>query len=80
MFLLIYGQRNTLVKQTFTSLSYVNKAVKYRFAKVVGVEKRGMLGNMKRALMGKFSFSQFSPYGNGDAAMKIINVVMKETR
>jgi len=56
------------------------EAVESGFARVVGVEKKGILGNMKRALMGKFSFSQFSPYGNGDAAMKIINLVMKEAR
>jgi len=54
------------------------EAVKSGFAKVVGVEKKGILENIKLVLMGKFSFSQLCPYGNGDAAMKIVNVV-KET-
>ena len=54
------------------------EAVRSGFAKVVGVEKEGILENIKRALIGGFSFSKFSPYGNGDSAMKIVDIVMKE--
>jgi UDP-N-acetylglucosamine 2-epimerase (non-hydrolysing) len=70
-------RKPVLVTRLFTERP---EAVESGFAKVVGVEKKGILENMKRALMRKFSFSQFSPYGNGDAAIKIINLVMKEAR
>lgn len=53
------------------------EAVESGFAKVVGVKKKGILENIRLALMGKFSFSQFSPYGNGDAAIKIADILVK---
>lgn len=55
------------------------EAVEAGFAEVVGVEKESILKSMKQTLAEKFSFPRFSPYGDGDAAMKIVDIVIKET-
>jgi UDP-N-acetylglucosamine 2-epimerase (non-hydrolysing) len=54
------------------------EAVDAGFAKVAGVEKKDILENMKQTLIEKFSFPRFSPYGKGKAAIKIVDIVMKE--
>jgi len=53
------------------------EAVESGFAKVVGVKKKSILENMKQTSMREFSFPQLSPYGNGDAATRIVDIVMK---
>jgi len=54
------------------------EAVESGFAKVIGIAKAEIIENMKQALIGKFSFSEFSPYGDGDAASKIVDILTKK--
>jgi len=54
------------------------EAVENGFAKVVGVDKHGILDAIERTLEGKFDFPQFSPYGDGNAGSKIVGIVLEE--
>jgi UDP-N-acetylglucosamine 2-epimerase (non-hydrolysing) len=54
------------------------EAVEAGFAKVVGTEKNSILSAMKATLNNKKELPEKSPYGNGDAAEKIVNILQKE--
>jgi UDP-N-acetylglucosamine 2-epimerase (non-hydrolysing) len=54
------------------------EAVKAGFAKVVGVEKRGIVKAMKETLNQNGKLPDKSPYGDGTAAEKILNIIRKE--
>ena len=54
------------------------EAVEAGFAEVVGVEKHSILTAMQRTLRGKGRLPNVSPYGNGTAAKKIVEVIIKE--
>ena len=54
------------------------EAVEAGFARVVGVEKNNILEAMEQALSAKNSMPETSPYGDGDAAKKIVEVLARE--
>jgi UDP-N-acetylglucosamine 2-epimerase (non-hydrolysing) len=54
------------------------EAVKSGFAEVVGVDKRGILAAMTRALDHRKELPKKSPYGDGDAAQHIAGIIEKE--
>jgi len=54
------------------------EAVEAGFARVVGVKKEGILTAMENALNMKDKLPEKSPYGNGKAAEKIVEILMKE--
>jgi UDP-N-acetylglucosamine 2-epimerase (non-hydrolysing) len=54
------------------------EAVKAGFAKVVGVEKRGIVESMKETLNQNWKLPEKSPYGDGTAAEKILNIIRRE--
>jgi len=54
------------------------EAVDAGFAKVVGVEKEGVLAAMENALEMKGKLPKVSPYGDGKAAEKIVETLIKE--
>lgn len=54
------------------------EAVEAGFARVVGVEKESVLTAMENALSMKGKLPMTSPYGDGKAAEKIVEVLMKE--
>lgn len=54
------------------------EAVEAGFAEVVGVKKEGVLTAMENALKMKDKLPETSPYGDGKAAEKIVEVLMKE--
>ena len=54
------------------------EAVEAGFAKVVGVEKEGVLTAMENALKMRGKLPETSPYGDGKAAKKIVEILMKE--
>lgn len=54
------------------------EAVEAGFAKVVGVEKRNRLIGMQQMLRGKGGLPDVSPYGNGTAAKKIVEILTEE--
>ncbi|MGB9713820.1 MAG: non-hydrolyzing UDP-N-acetylglucosamine 2-epimerase [Candidatus Bathyarchaeales archaeon] len=54
------------------------EAVKAGFAEVVGTEKEKILGAMKKTLENRRELPVNSPYGNGDAAEKIVEIIMRE--
>jgi len=54
------------------------EAVEAGFAKVVGVEKEGVLAAMENALKMRGKLPETSPYGDGKAAKKIVEILMKE--
>jgi UDP-N-acetylglucosamine 2-epimerase (non-hydrolysing) len=54
------------------------EAVEAGFAKVVGVEKEGILTAMETTLGMKSKLPKASPYGDGKAAEKIVEILMKE--
>lgn len=54
------------------------EAVEAGFAKVVGVEKEGILTAMENALNMKGKLLETSPYGDGKAAKKIVEILVKE--
>jgi len=54
------------------------EAVEAGFAKVVGVEKEGILTAMENALKMRGKLPETSPYGDGKAAKKIVEILMKE--
>ncbi|MFB0514808.1 MAG: non-hydrolyzing UDP-N-acetylglucosamine 2-epimerase [Candidatus Bathyarchaeia archaeon] len=54
------------------------EAVEAGFAKVVGVEKERVLTAMETTLKMKDKLPKTSPYGDGKAAEKIVEVLMKE--
>jgi UDP-N-acetylglucosamine 2-epimerase (non-hydrolysing) len=55
------------------------EAVEAGFAKVVGVKKQNILEAMKNTLSEKRRLVKTSPYGDGTAGKKIVNVLMRET-
>jgi len=54
------------------------EAVEAGFAKVVGVKKHGILKAMEQTLSRKSKLPQTSPYGDGSAAKKIVEILMRE--
>lgn len=54
------------------------EAVEAGFANVVGVQKEGVLTAMENALKMKGELPKMSPYGDGKAAKKIVEVLAKE--
>jgi UDP-N-acetylglucosamine 2-epimerase (non-hydrolysing) len=54
------------------------EAVKAGFAKVVGTKKRNILEAMKEELEDEKELPNKSPYGDGDAAERIVRIVGKE--
>ena len=54
------------------------EAVEAGFAKVVGVEKEGILTAMENVLKMRGKLPETSPYGDGRAAKKIVEILMKE--
>lgn len=56
------------------------EAVKAGFAQVVGVEKDSILKGIEQVLRKKGALSQKSPYGDGRAAEKIVDILRKETQ
>ena len=54
------------------------EAVKAGFAKVVGVRKQGILDAMNRTLKSEKELPAQSPYGDGRAAEKIVEIVKNE--
>jgi UDP-N-acetylglucosamine 2-epimerase (non-hydrolysing) len=54
------------------------EAVEAGFAEVVGVEKEKILDAMERTLENRKELPRNSPYGNGDAADKIISIIKME--
>ncbi len=55
------------------------EAVEAGFAEVVGTEKQNILETMKKALENRKKLPEKSPYGDGNAAEKIVKIVRKET-
>jgi UDP-N-acetylglucosamine 2-epimerase (non-hydrolysing) len=54
------------------------EAVEAGFAKVVGTEKKNILDAMEEALKNSKELPVNSPYGNGDAAEKIVRIIKDE--
>jgi len=54
------------------------EAVKAGFAKVVGVQKKNILTVMKSTLNKRSELPHFSPYGDGSAGKKIVEIIAKE--
>ncbi|MGB9853365.1 MAG: non-hydrolyzing UDP-N-acetylglucosamine 2-epimerase [Candidatus Bathyarchaeales archaeon] len=54
------------------------EAVEAGFAKVVGIEKQGILKAIEEALENPKELPTSSPYGMGDAAEKIVNIIKDE--
>ena len=54
------------------------EAVEAGFAKVVGVEKRNILKAMEQTLTEERAMPNISPYGDGTAAKKIVEILMHE--
>ncbi|MEM2937099.1 MAG: UDP-N-acetylglucosamine 2-epimerase (non-hydrolyzing) [Candidatus Bathyarchaeia archaeon] len=54
------------------------EAVEAGFAKVVGTEKKNILDAMEEALNNSKELPVNSPYGNGDAAEKIVRIIKDE--
>ena len=54
------------------------EAVEAGFAKVVGTAKNKALKAINEALAKREELPSKSPYGNGDAAEKIVNIIQKE--
>src|SRR4030066_968603 len=51
------------------------EAVEAGFAKVIGVEKKNILAMMEKTLSEKQELPEISPYGNGNAARKIVEIL-----
>jgi UDP-N-acetylglucosamine 2-epimerase (non-hydrolysing) len=54
------------------------EAIEAGFAEVVGIEKQTILETMKKALKNWKKLPEKSPYGDGNAAEKIVKIVKKE--
>jgi UDP-N-acetylglucosamine 2-epimerase (non-hydrolysing) len=54
------------------------EAVEAGFARVVGVKKEGILTAIENAQLMKERLPEKSPYGEGKAAEKIVEILMKE--
>jgi UDP-N-acetylglucosamine 2-epimerase (non-hydrolysing) len=54
------------------------EAVEAGFAKVVGTDKNNTLAAIKEAISKREDLSRESPYGNGDAAEKIVKIIQNE--
>jgi UDP-N-acetylglucosamine 2-epimerase (non-hydrolysing) len=54
------------------------EAVEAGFAKVVGVDKESILNAVRETLKTKKGLPSFSPFGEGKAAVKIVNVLREE--
>jgi UDP-N-acetylglucosamine 2-epimerase (non-hydrolysing) len=55
------------------------EAVEAGFAKVVGVEKHNVLTMMEKTLTERRELPKISPYGDGTAAQKIVEILMEKT-
>jgi UDP-N-acetylglucosamine 2-epimerase (non-hydrolysing) len=55
------------------------EAVKAGFAKVVSVDKEGILAEMRNTLSERRELPRTSPYGDGSAAEQIREIIMRET-
>jgi len=53
------------------------EAVEAGFAKLVGVEKNGILEAMNRTLIKRNVVPRVSPYGDGKAAQKIVEILTR---
>jgi UDP-N-acetylglucosamine 2-epimerase (non-hydrolysing) len=53
------------------------EAVDAGFVRVVGVKKQGIVAAMEVAVGGTRELPQLSPYGNGDAAKKIVDILLQ---
>ena len=56
------------------------EAVEAGFARVVGVRKEDILAAMKQTLNERGELPQLSPYGNGKAAKRIVEIITREAR
>jgi UDP-N-acetylglucosamine 2-epimerase (non-hydrolysing) len=56
------------------------EAVEAGFVKVVGVEKHGILAAIDRTLKDARDLPKVSPYGDGAAARRIVEIVGDEAR
>jgi UDP-N-acetylglucosamine 2-epimerase (non-hydrolysing) len=54
------------------------EAVKAGFAEVIGIEKEKILDAMEKMLESRRELPANSPYGNGDAADKIVEIIKRE--
>ena len=54
------------------------EAVEAGFAEVVGTERDNILRAMKKTLEDRKVLPEKSPYGNGDAAEKIVRIIKEE--
>lgn len=54
------------------------EAVEAGFAKVVGVDKKEILNAIRQAMETEAIFPSFSPFGEGDAAQKIVKILCEE--
>jgi UDP-N-acetylglucosamine 2-epimerase (non-hydrolysing) len=54
------------------------EAVESGFAKVVGVKKRSILKAMEQTLAKKFTAQRMSPYGDGKAAERILDILSRD--
>jgi UDP-N-acetylglucosamine 2-epimerase (non-hydrolysing) len=54
------------------------EAVEAGFAEVVGVQKKNIFAKMKSTLNKRGELPRFSPYGDGSAGKRIVEIVMKE--
>jgi UDP-N-acetylglucosamine 2-epimerase (non-hydrolysing) len=68
-------RKRVLVVRLFTERP---EAVKAGFAEVVGVEKKKILAAIKRTMENRKELPETSPYGDGTAAKKIVNIINKE--
>jgi len=56
------------------------EAVEAGFAKVVGVDKNGILAGIRSTLGERRELPRTSPYEDGSSAIKIVEIIMRETR
>jgi UDP-N-acetylglucosamine 2-epimerase (non-hydrolysing) len=54
------------------------EAVEAGFAKVVGTDKKKILSGIDEALAMRRELPAVSPFGDGDAAEKIVEIILKE--
>jgi len=54
------------------------EAVNSGFAKVVGVEKHNIVAMVEKTLNERLELPRISPYGDGTAAKKIVEILMRE--
>jgi UDP-N-acetylglucosamine 2-epimerase (non-hydrolysing) len=54
------------------------EAVEFGFAEIVGVHKKDILESMEKALGENSSLPHISPFGDGDAAKRIVSIIAEE--